>query len=55
MRNHGKELWRNYCGTRVAYCHLRLEGYITTKHAGVKGSNYTLADKRKEKIKSASQ
>jgi hypothetical protein len=29
--NHGNELWRDYCGTRVAFQCLRPEGYVVTE------------------------
>lgn len=46
-RNHGKELWRDYCGTRVAYYFLRPRGYITTRRCGRGGSIYKLTPEGK--------
>ena len=51
-RNHGKELWRDYCGTRVAYHYLRPEGYITVERHGSKGSTYKLTSKGRTKLQS---
>ena len=50
--NHGKELWRDYCGTRVAYHYLRPEGYIIVERHGSKGSTYKLTPKGRMKLKS---
>ena len=51
-RNHGKELWRDYCGTRVAYHYLRPQGYITAESHGRKGSTYRLTSKGRAKLQS---
>lgn len=50
--NHGKELWRDYCGSRVAYYYLRPEGYITVEQHGSKGSTYRLTSKGNVKLES---
>ncbi|APV43878.1 hypothetical protein Dform_00523 [Dehalogenimonas formicexedens] len=49
--NHHKELWRDYCGTRVAYRFLRPLGYITTIPGGIYGSIYQLTPKGRELLK----
>jgi hypothetical protein len=48
-RNHGKELWRDYCGARVAYHYLRPKAYITIERHGNKGSIYMLTTRGKDK------
>ena len=50
--NHGKELWRDYCGSRVAYHYLRPEGYVTVERHGNKGSIYKLTSKGRMKLQS---
>jgi len=51
-RNHGKELWRDYCGSRVAYHYLRPEGYITVERDPGKGSTYKLTSKGRARLQS---
>jgi len=51
-RNHGKELWRDYCGSRVAYHYLRPEGYIIVERHGSKGSTYKLTSNGRIKLQS---
>lgn len=50
--NHGKELWRDYCGSRVAHYYLLPEGYITVERRGSKGSTYKLTDKGRARLQS---
>ena len=50
-RNHGKELWRDYCGARVAYRYLRPDDYITIERHGNRGSIYILTSKGREKAR----
>lgn len=50
--NHRKELWRDYCGSRVAYHYLVPEGYITVERHGRKGSTYKLTDKGRARLQS---
>lgn len=51
-RNHGKELWRDYCGSRVTYHHLLPEGYIAVERHGNEGSTYKLTSKGRTKLQS---
>ena len=50
--NHGKELWRDYCGSRVAYSYLRPEGYVTVEQRPGKGSTYKLTPEGRAKLES---
>ena len=50
--NHRKELWRDYCGSRVAYQHLRPEGYVTLEQRPGKGSTYKLTAEGRAKLQS---
>jgi len=49
--NHGKGLWRDHCGARVAYDCLRPRGYVTTERGGKKGSVYRLTDSARTKAR----
>lgn len=49
--NHNKPRWADYCGTRVAFHHLKPEGYIIVESHGSKGSIYKLTDKGRAKLK----
>jgi hypothetical protein len=40
--NHNKQLWRDYCGSRVVYHYLKPNGYITIERHGNKGSIWEL-------------
>jgi hypothetical protein len=50
--NHGKEMWRDYCGSRVAYQYLRPEGYIGLERHPGKGPTYKLTAKGRAKLQS---
>jgi len=50
--NHGKALWRDYCGSRVAHYYLLPEGYITVEPHGNKGSTYRLTRGGRTKLQS---
>ena len=50
--NHRKELWRDYCGSRVAYHHLRPEGYVTLEQCAGKGQTYRLTPEGRAKLDS---
>ena len=50
--NHGEELWRDYCGSRVAYSYLRPEGYVTLERHPGKGPTYRLTPEGRAKLES---
>ena len=50
--NHGKELWRDYCGSRVAYSYLRPEGYVTLERHLGRGPTYKLTTAGRAKLES---
>ena len=50
--NHRKELWRDYCGSRVAYQHLRPAGYVTLEQRPGKGSTYKLTPEGRARLES---
>ena len=49
--NRNKELWRDYCTTRVAHYYLRPNDHITTERHGNRGSHYILTLKGREKAR----
>jgi len=46
-RNHRRQVWKDYCTTRVAYYFLRPDGLITTERGGMNGPVYTITPKGK--------
>ena len=50
--NHGKEMWRDYCGSRVMYRHLRPEGLVTLERRPGRGSAYKLTSAGRAKLES---
>jgi len=48
--NHGKELWTDYCGSRVAYSYLRPEGYMTLERHPGRGATYRLTPEGRAKL-----
>lgn len=49
--NHNKPLWRDYCGSRVAYHHLLPNAYITVERHGRKGSMWIITQSGQELIR----
>jgi len=50
--NHGKEMWRDYCGSRVLYQYLRPEGYVALERRPGKGPTYKLTTAGRVKLES---
>lgn len=51
-RNHGKPMWQDYCGSRVAFHYLKPSGYITIERHGKKGSVWEITRIGREKLHS---
>lgn len=49
-RNHNKPLWKDYCGSRVAYRFLVPNNYILVERHGHKGSVWKLTEKGESKL-----
>ena len=45
--------WQDYCGTRVAYYHLKRDEYITSERHGRRGTIYILTAKGRAKAREA--
>ena len=50
--NHKKELWRDHCGSRVAWHHLTPENYIAIERHGSNGSIWRLTAEGRARLQS---
>lgn len=50
--NHGKQRWRDYCGSRVLHWQLKPNGYVTVEKHGKKGSIWEMTQRGKAKLRS---
>ena len=48
--NHGKTLWQDYCGSRVAFHYLKPCGYISIERHGKRGSVWEITRLGQERL-----